>query len=923
MTPKTSFKPPFHLVDRWTSALAAPVLGVLLTLLGLSPTQSELQAADVTALQASAYRNSIAQDSVGRQVEEIREQLGLLLQDFYQNEVDSDEARAAMEIAEILDSLNAEQIRPLVATLKDAGNRQELEAILHSLAESSQTQKRIQVDLKALETRLDDQISQATLSRRFNALVLRQAANLRHTADVLQMGKTKKARSAVALLQSEQVSLRDELSLALGRLSETPANPTQAALYASVHALAQSHQLTKQAEAAATFAGDQAINDSLSAQQRVLTGLRAIAGALQSEQSPKERLLAMQSTLDRLANEQSQLAEELKAADKGELDAIRERQAALLDEANVLRGDLSAINGRAGKQLDEAARSMDEAAEALADMKKVNPRQKAPVAKTQEAAAEQLNAARETLDQQLAAMNTQTAPDTKALDEKIAQLRSMEDEVSEIAEQQAAMGEAPTRQQQQPLANQTADLQNKAEPVNQEAAKALNDAFLDMQLQKTKEAQEALQQAKAALQEEIETLERRRDADQELANLAALKDAVEQTAAQQAALGDEPLPEAQQALGSQTADLQAQAEAANQPAADQLSDALAHMQAQEPQAAKESLEQAAEGLEKAMAELEERRALEAALAGLKSLQEEILETARQQRELDRNASPERQAALAEEVARLQEAAFPLSPPAAKELGAALTQMPTAPAQAAQSMEQAARSLSEQMQELAQLQQQLEQMQQLATSVEAAEAQARDAAQQLAEQAATGGDLAAPAQQLENVLNQLREPYQMAEAAGLEDTAAALKQAGQNLKQASQSAKQNQASEATERSETAQTALEQALDSLEQAMAAAQQQAESAAPSMAQSSNTPPSGSNQPSSKSSKGGEKEGGSGPDNFLESNPADLLLGQANEGLRPEQREAAMLLNKQSAPVEYQSLVQTYLRNLAEGVSPGESSP
>lgn len=924
MTPQSLLKHASRPAVRWT-ALTTPALTGLLALFAISAPQTNLQAADVTSLQASAYRNSIAQDNVGRQVVEIREKLGLLLQDFYQNDVESDEARTAIEIANMLHSLSMEQIRPLVANLKDAGNRQDLEAILASLTQSSQAQKKIQVELKSLEARLDGQIGQATLSRRFNNLVLRQAGNLRQTADLLQKDQANQssARSTVSLLQSEQSALRDELSIALNDLTEVPENSAQATLYASVDTLVRTHKLPEQAEAAATFAQDKEFMNSLKAQKKLLAGLRAIATALQPEQSPKERLLSMQSTLDRLSTEQSHLASDLKTADKSELAAIREKQAALLDEANVLRSDLSAMNGRAGKKLEEAAKSMDEAAKSMAQMKKATPREKAAASKSQEAAADQLSAAREALDQQLAALDTRPASNTQALEDKIAQLKSLEDAVSEIAEQQAALGDKPTRQQQQPIANQTADLQNKAQPLSEDAAAALNEAFMDMQRQNPAEAQEALLQANASLQKEIQALEKLRDADEVLNELAALKDAIQETASQQDALGKEPTPEAQQAVASQTAELQEKAEALNPSAAARLSDALAQMEAQQASAAKMSLEQAAELLEEEMEQLAQSRAMEEALADLNALKNQISDAAEKQRSLSKNSSPEQQAALTEEVASLQEAAFPLSPPAAGQLGAALAQMPAAPAQAAQSLEQAARSVAEQIQQMEQLQNQMEQMQSLAHSLEAAKKQASDAAEQLAQQQASGGDLGAPAEKLEEALNQLRDPYQMAEASGLKDTAEALKKAGQNLKKASQSAAQNQAAEAAQTSEAAQSALQEALDSLEQAMATAQQQAESTAPSMAQKPSSSPSGSKKPSGKESTAEESSNSSSQDNFVDNGPLGFVLGQANEGLRPEQREAAMLLNKQSAPVEYQALVQNYLRNLAEGVSPVESKP
>jgi len=44
----------------------------------------------------------------------------------------------------------------------------------------------------------------------------------------------------------------------------------------------------------------------------------------------------------------------------------------------------------------------------------------------------------------------------------------------------------------------------------------------------------------------------------------------------------------------------------------------------------------------------------------------------------------------------------------------------------------------------------------------------------------------------------------------------------------------------------------------------------------------------------------------------------GQVQAGLKPQDREAIAMLKKEKAPAEYQGMVQQYLQNLAEGVSP-----
>ena len=126
-------------------------------------------------LKASAYRVSIAQDEVSRQAEEVRQQIVLILQDYYQNQLASKNADEAQRVAAQVAKLNDEQIKPLVDLLRQIGTASQTKQVSGDLTNVSRTQKQVQVSIKELENRLMLQVGKASVLQRFEDLALRQA----------------------------------------------------------------------------------------------------------------------------------------------------------------------------------------------------------------------------------------------------------------------------------------------------------------------------------------------------------------------------------------------------------------------------------------------------------------------------------------------------------------------------------------------------------------------------------------------------------------------------------------------------------------------------------------------------------------------------------------------------------------------------
>lgn len=453
-------------------------------------------------LQTSAYRNSIAQDEVRKQAEDVRQQLALLLEDIQQNQFDTPEADLARRAAAKLNSLGDEQIAPLIQMLKEAGAMDNAAQVQGKLSQASREQKNIQVLLKAMADGLSLHKDQASIQNRLQQLILRQTTNLRQTQDIAATGKPAEIAS---LCQSEQSALRQEVDLTFETLQKVVDNlpPDQKGRFSSALEVMKSQGVPALAATASAETTAGKFSDAVASQGRLKTALLAVLLSLKTNQSALEQAQAMGAKMKELAAEQKALAEATAKAPEAALSDLREAQRKVEDKLAAVQKEVQDINAGAAEESKKAAEAMKKAADDLKTEKKPK---KDEVAAAQKNAAEKLEKAGEELAKSADRLAKDKAPQNAA--QAAAELAQLSQKIAEAQAQQNAQAANPAANPAQPekQAEKTRQLQQDALPTNAEAAKRLGEAASKMLENKPQEAAQALAQANAEVQKQMQAV---------------------------------------------------------------------------------------------------------------------------------------------------------------------------------------------------------------------------------------------------------------------------------------------------------------------------------------------------------------------------------------------------------------------------------
>lgn len=484
-----------------------------------------LQGQENTNLQTSAYRTSIAQDEVRKQAEEVRASLSLLLQDFYQNQLQSKSSVEAQDVASQLANLNDEQIRPLIEMLREAGMQGD--GVGSKLGSASQTQKKIQVDLKTLENRLTLHINQSATQQRLRDLILRQTSNLRETELLAASGKPANKMSGslvplVPMTRAEQEGLRQETGLAVEMMQKIVDTVPAAERKGFAESLQEATRLdlTAFSATASKELAEGKFTEAVKAQKGLLEGLQGMLAKLNADRPLEEKVQAVKDKLQQLATEQKQLAESTKKADDTTKRDLLEAQSKLTDQVNALQKEALGLNAKAALESQKATPLMDDAAKTLRETPRFTAAEKNKVAQSQEAAAEKLQEASQAMQQQLDQMAAQNNSAPQNVAEALQKMAKLDQQVrTAMAEQQALDQKPENAAAQQQLADKAAALQQQALPMSQEAAQNLGQAAQQMQ-QNSQKASESLAQASQALQQQMQQMKQMAAQQEQLQNLA-------------------------------------------------------------------------------------------------------------------------------------------------------------------------------------------------------------------------------------------------------------------------------------------------------------------------------------------------------------------------------------------------------------------
>jgi len=499
------------------------ILGAItvLSLPAMAWSQSE------TNLQTSAYRNSIAQDEVRRQSEEVRRQLALLLEDIQQNQINTPEAALARQAAERLGTLTDAEIVPLIQKLRDAGTLAGADQVKGELTEASREQKAVQLRLKGMADEFALQKNQAWIQQHFERLLLRQTANLRQTREVAASGGP---AEVLTLAQSEQAALRQEIDLAAETLQKVVegVGEDQKPRFAGALAVLNQRNVQSLAAAASEQAAAKKLTESLASQAQVRDGLQAVVLAFAANRSTEERLQAVANELKKAAAEQKALAENSKAsaAQKAEMSEAQNR---LADRLSTLQTETRNLNANAAEDARQAAAAMEAAAKNLQANGKPE-----ELESLQKQAAQKLAEAGAKLDQ--AAERLAGRPDPANAAQALSELQQLSQQILQAQQNAQAMNPAgnpaPAAQ-----AAEAAKLQQQALPLNDQAAQELGAAAAQMNQGATAEAAQSLAAANAQLQQQMQALAQAAATQQQAQQIAnAISQAKAEAAQAQAAM---------------------------------------------------------------------------------------------------------------------------------------------------------------------------------------------------------------------------------------------------------------------------------------------------------------------------------------------------------------------------------------------------
>ena len=343
-----------------------------LTLPGAVFAQSTPDASTVNT-QQSAYRSSIAQETVRKQTDKIQEEINQLVAEAKLNGMDNAGLIALVKASSRLKTLSQEDMQKVIVALQSASMNTEDAGRQKSLVSAYQKQKDVSLQLKTLAADLAAQESQKALPAKLQSLIARQSANIRQTTTFASVAPAQLAgpqKSTHDVVSSEQASIGGEIDLLFKVLAaapekaatpDAPATPDTAKL---VLEAMNNSSLKVTSDAAIKFTAEGPFPDAVVKETSIREYLTNLLRIARSKVDAVAQLEEAKSQLNQLITDQKDLAA---AAEQAKLDGatLAERQAKINDRTSVAQAQLKPLNQAAAAQVTEAQKEMEKSAAAL------------------------------------------------------------------------------------------------------------------------------------------------------------------------------------------------------------------------------------------------------------------------------------------------------------------------------------------------------------------------------------------------------------------------------------------------------------------------------------------------------------------------------------------------------------------------------
>ena len=509
--------------------------------------------------QQSAYRSSVAEESVRKQTDKIEAEINELVAELKLNGLDNADLTILSGASSHLKNLSQDDMQKVINALQSASMAAKDQDRQKSLVSAYKDQQSVSLQLKSLAADLAAQQSQKEIPSKLENLIARQSANIRETDTLGSTAPDKLSatlKSTHEVVSAEQTAIGGEIDL-LGKVlaakpDAPPADGTPDISKAVFDAL--NGGTIKDASASATqLTSAGPFPDAVTQQRAVRDALTSLLRIALSNVDAVSRLQDIKVQLTQIQSDQQDLGG---VTQQARLDGstLAERQARIEDRTSVSNALLKSINQAASGQLDQIQTAMRQSSDALAKAK--NPADTTP---QQQVVVDGLKKTEALLDQQIAAAQQQ---ESMSPADKLAALQKLQSQLDDAQKNpQTSAGDLQKMQQDAAaLSPQTsgkiadaADQLQKPAPDQAAANQALAQASAIVQQQEKEIAQaaQAYQALSNASQQLNQAQQNAAAADQSLQNNAASKNFTE--AAHDLTQAQAALAQAQQAAQQQTA----------------------------------------------------------------------------------------------------------------------------------------------------------------------------------------------------------------------------------------------------------------------------------------------------------------------------------------------------------------------------------
>lgn len=485
------------------------------------------------------------QQDIRNRTQKVADQLSTIVDEFERNNLGGEEIQVLKAIQSVLGNLSETQMKQVIDLLQKAREAADPNAARQNANEAYAGQRQIIVQMHQLLLEYQRQKDLTNMAIQLAQLAEKQHKYMRNTVtmqrDVERLGvQAAGMAAALPMYQTDQESLNKEVAMVMGKIE--PMAKEEGGRLVDLLAAVKKGKLQGALDSALANLKDAKLFLASASQKGARDELRQLARHLAP---PKDRVAALKAALQELAQlvDQEQQVKALTQSTPTHLfnakdKELEDRQADVLDKADMLQQDLVKLAPLAGRELKNAEDRMQEARFALAPQNQ----QKDPALVGEQAALDSMEKTRRLIEDEL-----RSAEDNKlAKVDPATKIQELQKEVKDLIKQEeklktdTAAGEnkpgelkaaAPKQKDVQAkteeIQKQVAPLAPKANEPMAEAVKQMDKAqqtLANQQPRNPAEAQQAainqLQKADQALGQELQKT------DQAKNDLKAVEDAL-------------------------------------------------------------------------------------------------------------------------------------------------------------------------------------------------------------------------------------------------------------------------------------------------------------------------------------------------------------------------------------------------------------